>query len=194
MKISILNSKTLSTLALGLALLLSACSKSGEQTSAQKTEVQASSATSNSQAANNKKNFADAPDFTLTRMNGDPFTLSNHKGQVVVLNVWATWCPPCRKEIPGFIDIQKQMRDKGVLFVGVSVDKKGWKVVRPFAKKLGINYPIVVDDGTINLKYGPFRGIPTTFIINKKGKVEYMTTGLINQKALQPVLDKLASR
>jgi len=194
MKISILNSKNLSILALGLALLLSACSKSNKQEAVRKNEARVASTNANSQAASDKKDLADAPDFTLTRMNGEPFTLSKHKGQVIILNVWATWCPPCRKEIPGFIKIQKQMRDKGVLFVGVSVDKKGWKVVRPFAQKLGINYPIVVDDGTINLKYGPFRGIPTTFIINKKGKVEYMATGLINQKALQPVLDKLASR
>jgi cytochrome c biogenesis protein CcmG/thiol:disulfide interchange protein DsbE len=136
----------------------------------------------------------DAPDFTLKRMNGKPFTLSDHKGQVIVLNVWATWCPPCRKEIPGFIKIQKEMRDKGVLFVGVSLDKKGWKAVRPFAKKYGINYPIMVDDGTVNSKYGPFRGIPTTFIITKKGKVAYGAAGMINTDALKPVLEKLANR
>lgn len=194
MKIPILNSKNLSLFVLSLALLFSACSKTVPRESTPKTDARAASATTQSQPTNNQKNFADAPDFTLKRMNGKLFTLSDHKGQVVILNVWATWCPPCRKEIPGFIDIQKQMRDKSVLFVGVSVDEKGWKVVRPFAKKLGINYPIVVDDGTVRLKYGPLRGIPTTFIINKKGKVEYMATGLINQKALQPVLDKLASR
>jgi len=139
-----------------------------------------------------KKKLKNAPDFTLTDRKGNKFTLSDHKGQVVVLNFWATWCPPCRHEIPDFIKIQKQLRDKGVLFVGVSVDRNGWKVVRPFAKKFGINYPIVVDNGSVTQKYGPFRGIPTTFIINKKGKIRYAVTGMINGKALKPVLKKMA--
>lgn len=126
-------------------------------------------------------------------MSGEPFTLSDHEGKVVVLNVWATWCPPCRKEIPDFIEIQEEMREE-VLFVGVSVDKEGWEVVRPFAKEYDINYPLVVDDGTINRKYGPFRGIPTTFIINKKGKVEFVAPGMVSKSDIKPALEELASR
>jgi cytochrome c biogenesis protein CcmG/thiol:disulfide interchange protein DsbE len=147
-----------------------------------------------SKADTSKQKLMDAPNFTLKKKDGTSFTLSKHKGQVVILNIWATWCPPCRKEIPDFIKIQKKMRDEGILFVGVSVDRKGWPAVRPFAKKYGINYPIMVDDGTVRSKYGPFRGIPTTFIINKKGKVAYAAVGMINTNALQPVLEKLANR
>jgi cytochrome c biogenesis protein CcmG/thiol:disulfide interchange protein DsbE len=154
----------------------------------------AQKATYTSKADTNKQKLMDAPDFTLKKEDGSSFTLSKHKGQVVILNIWATWCPPCREEIPDFVKIQKKMKDEGILFVGVSVDKKGWSAVRPFAKKYGINYPIMVDDGTVRSKYGPFRGIPTTFIINKEGKVAYAAVGMINTNALQPVLEKLAKR
>ena len=172
-------------------LLFTACSddKSGFQPESTPAQAGVSSSSSTGE-----QELKDAPDFTLDNMDGDPFTLSEHEGQVVVLNVWATWCPPCRKEIPDFIDIQKEMREDDVLFVGISVDKEGWEVVRPFAREYGINYPLVVDDGTINQKYGPFHGIPTTFIVNKKGKVEYVAPGMINREVLQPVLEKLASR
>lgn len=182
--------KTLLIVTVSLSLFLSACSNSGNRQPQQTSN--ASSAVPGETADNGQK-LKDAPDFTLNNRKGKPFTLSEHEGKVVVLNIWATWCPPCREEIPDFMEIQKKMRDN-VLFVGVSVDKEGWEVVRPFAKKYDINYPIVVDDGTVRQKYGPFRGIPTTFIINKMGKVEYVAPGMIQKQKLQPILKKLASR
>ena len=185
--------KSLFILTVGCTLLFSACDSGGKQTT-KSSNASVGSTSAPGETADNGQKLKDAPDFTLNNMNGNPFTLSNHEGKVVVLNIWATWCPPCRKEIPDFIDIQKEMRDEEVLFVGVSVDQEGWEVVKPFAKKYGINYPLVVDDGTINRKYGPFRGIPTTFIINKKGKVEYVAPGMINKQKLKPILKKLASR
>jgi cytochrome c biogenesis protein CcmG/thiol:disulfide interchange protein DsbE len=158
-----------------------------------------STKSSASAADTSKEKSPNAPDFTLKDRKGKDFTLSDHKGQIIVLNFWATWCPPCRQEIPGFVKIQKKLRDKGILFVGVSLDKitrnqKGWKAVRSFAKQYGINYPIVLDDGSVAREYGPFRGIPTTFIINKKGKVKYAVTGMINGDALQSVLEKMAKQ
>jgi cytochrome c biogenesis protein CcmG/thiol:disulfide interchange protein DsbE len=189
MKYSTIKEKTLFTAIIAIAIFFTACSNSNSQNKSKSSQAQAANT-----SATGSKELKDAPDFTLNNMDGEPFTLSEHRGKVVVLNIWATWCPPCRKEIPDFIEIQKKMRDDGVLFVGVSVDREGWEVVKPFAKKYGINYQLVVDDGTINQKYGPFRGIPTTFIINKKGKVEYVAPGMINREALQPVLEKLANR
>lgn len=148
-------------------------------------------ATSQADTARELKN---APDFTLKKMDGEPFTLSDHEGKVVVLNIWATWCGPCRKEIPDFIEIQEEMRSDDVLFVGVSLDEEGWDVVRPFAEKYEINYPLVIDDGSVFDGYGPFRGIPMTYIINKKGKIEYVAPGMADVKLLTPVLEKLANR
>ena len=131
-----------------------------------------------------------APDFQLTDMHGEDFILSDHHGKVVVLNIWATWCPPCREEIPYFISLQEEMRDDAI-FVGVSVDEEGWEVVEPFAKEFGINYPLVVDNGTISDKYGPFRGIPATFFINREGEVAYMAPGMIPEQMIRAILEEL---
>lgn len=173
------------------SLFMASCAKANTNKSSQPSQPPE---TSTNTAGQDTTKLPDAPDFTLKKMDGDSFTLSEHEGQVIVLNIWATWCPPCREEIPDFINLQKQLRDKGILFAGVSVDRKGWEAVRPFVKKYGINYPIMVDNGTVLRQYGPLRGIPTTFIINKKGKVEYATIGMLNKKALKPVLIKLANR
>lgn len=144
--------------------------------------------------ADTTKEYKEAPDFSLKTMKGETFTLSDHEGKVVVINIWATWCGPCRKEIPEFIKMQRDMRDQGVLFVGVSVDEEGWEAVRPYAQKMDINYPVVIDDGSVFEGYGPFRLIPTSYIINKKGQVEYVVPGMINEEKLKPILEKLASR
>lgn len=138
--------------------------------------------------------LTDAPDFTLTTMEGEPFSISEHKGKVIVLNIWATWCPPCREEIPEFVEMQDEMRDDGVLFVGVSMDESGWDVVRPFANDYNVNYPLVVDDGTVSANYGPFPGLPTTFIINKEGQVEHAAPGMVTKAMLEPILQELATR
>lgn len=138
--------------------------------------------------------FPEAPDFTLESMEGENFTLSDYHGQVIVLNIWATWCPPCREEIPHFIEMQDELREDGVLFVGVSIDEEGWEVVRPFAEEFRINYPLVVDDGSIAASYGPFYGIPMSFLINRKGEVEHVAPGMVTKEILQPILVELASR
>lgn len=140
------------------------------------------------------REYKEAPDFTLKTMDGESFSLSDHEGKVVVINIWATWCGPCRREIPDFIKMQREMRDKGVLFVGVSIDEEGWKAVRPYAEKMDINYPIVVDDGSVFEGYGPFRLIPTSYIINKRGQIEYVAPGMMTERKLKPILKKLASR
>lgn len=140
------------------------------------------------------KEYKEAPDFTLQTMDGESFTLSDHEGKVMVINIWATWCSPCRQEIPDFIKMQKEMRDQGVLFVGVSIDEEGWEAVRPYAKKMDINYPVVVDDGSVFDGYGPFRLIPTSYIINKRGQIEYVAPGMMTEQKLKPILEKLANR
>lgn len=171
------------------SLFMIACSQ-------ERTDAQAQTMASNTTAtapADDKKELKEAPNFTLEMMNGEMFTLNEHEGQVIVLNFWATWCPPCRKEIPHFIEIQENMRDEGVLFVGVSLDRQGWEVVEPFVKRYGINYPVMLADRDIYRKYGPFRGIPTTFIINQKGKVAYVALGMIRKNLLKSILTELTS-
>ncbi|MCW9708688.1 TlpA disulfide reductase family protein [Fodinibius salsisoli] len=168
-----------------VSLLLIACSPS---------ESKQTNTTALSVPADTTKEYMDAPDFTLNTMSGDPFTLSDHEGKVVVINIWATWCAPCRKEIPDFMKMQREMRDQGVLFLGVSIDEEGWDAVRPYAQKMDINYPVVVDDGSVFDGYGPFRLIPTSYIINKRGQVEYVAPGMMTERKLKPILEKLANR
>lgn len=132
-----------------------------------------------------------APDFELPTGSGEPFRLSDHRGEVVVLNLWATWCPPCRHEIPDFIGLQDEYRDDGLTVVGVSLDEDGWDAVRPFAEEMGISYAIAVDDGTVDGLYGPTVSLPTTFVIDRDGNVAHYIPGMILRDDLEPLLRPL---
>ena len=135
-----------------------------------------------------------APDFTLEQMNGETFQLSEHRGDIVVVNFWATWCPPCRKEIPGFITLQNKLGEKGVTFVGVSLDEKGFDVVRPYAEKMGINYPLVVGGDSLTRKYGGVRALPTTFVVGPAGTIQYARPGFLPETVLRKQLQPLLAR
>ena len=90
-----------------------------------------------------EKNYLSAPDFTLTDLSGNEISLSSLSGKVVFLNFWATWCPPCKKEIPGFIEIYEKHKDQGMVIVGISLDKTGTDSVRDFVGKVKITYPVL---------------------------------------------------
>lgn len=181
-------------IAVGFMVFNSACSNSNNQESQQTANASVASTSAPGETADNGQKLKDAPDFTLKNRDGEPFTLSEQEGKVVVLNFWATWCAPCRKEIPDFMELHKELKDDDVLFAGISLDEEGWEKVRPYAKDMGINYPIMVDNGRVSRDYGPIRAIPTTFIINKKGKVEYVAPGMLTKEKLKPILEKLAAR
>lgn len=134
---------------------------------------------------------AKAQDFTVTLVNGEQFTLSEQKGKVVLLNIWATWCAPCHTETPEFVELYSEYKDEGLQILGVSIDKQGKAVVRPFMEKYDVNYPMVIDDGTIMDKYGPTMGIPTTYIIGQDGNLKYFAVGALTRKELEPRLKKL---
>ena len=110
-----------------------------------------------------------APDFTLQSIDGKATSLSEFKGKVVILDFFASWCPPCRQEIPDFIELQKAYGDKGFVMVGVSLVNMDES--KAFAAQQGINYPVVVDDGKVSNLYGPIRSIPTTFVLDKDLKI-----------------------
>jgi peroxiredoxin len=110
-----------------------------------------------------------APAFTLTDLSGKPVSLADFHGKVVVLDFWATWCPPCRREIPDFIDLQKEYGPQGVQVVGIALDEPD--KVQAFARQNGMNYPVLLGSDEISLRYGGIEGIPTTFIIDKSGKI-----------------------
>lgn len=137
------------------------------------------------------KQEAKAQDFKIELTNGESFQLSDQQGKIVLMNIWATWCAPCHDETPDFVDLYEQYKDQGLVILGVSIDEQGISVVKPFMEKYNVNYPMVIDDGTIMDKYGPTMGIPTTYIIDKKGNLQYFATGALTQKELEPKLVKL---
>ena len=132
-----------------------------------------------------------APDFSLKQMNGETFRLSDHRGEVVVVNFWATWCPPCRMEIPGFIKLQKELRDRGLTFVGISLDEGGFDTVRPYAQEMKINYPLVLGRASVVQKYGGVRGLPTTFVVDPEGRIAFARSGFLSEKQLRETLEPL---
>jgi cytochrome c biogenesis protein CcmG/thiol:disulfide interchange protein DsbE len=116
-----------------------------------------------------------APDFTLKGIDGKNVTLSELKGKVVILDFFASWCPPCKQEIPDFIKLQDEYGSKGFVMIGVSLVNE--QETKNFAEQYGINYPVVVDDGKVSVAYGPVRSIPTTYIIDKDLKVAKLYIG-----------------
>ena len=114
---------------------------------------------------------AQAPAWELNDTDGKPVKSSDFAGKVVILDFWATWCPPCEAEIPGFVELQKKYGDKGLVIVGVSLDEQGPAVVKPFMQQFGVNYPIVMGDEKIVEDFGGVTAIPTTFIIDKAGNI-----------------------
>ena len=108
--------------------------------------------------------------------------LSDFRGKIVILDFWATWCPPCRKGIPDLISIKNEFKDKGVEIIGISLDEftknTKFKVI-PFMKEFNINYPIVYGDINVTQQYGGIRSIPTSFVIDKNGKVISSYVGLV---------------
>ena len=126
-----------------------------------------------------------APNWQLRDINGEPISLADFKGKVVILDFWATWCPPCRQEIPGFVTLQRKYQDKGLVIIGVSLDKQGPSVVKPFMRELGMNYRVVMGDEKIVSDYGGIEAIPTTFIIDRQGKVVTVHQGFTDKATFE---------
>ena len=119
-----------------------------------------------------------APDFTLTDLKGNPVKLSDLRGKAVVLNFWATWCPPCKEEIPWFVQMQKQYGPQGLQVVGVSMDDDGdQQAVAKFASENGVNYPVLIGKEAVARLYGGIEYLPTTFYIDRNGVVRERVFG-----------------
>lgn len=134
---------------------------------------------------------ATATDFTVTLLDGETFRLSEQKGRVVLMNIWATWCGPCLDETPDLVELYEEYREQGLTILGVSIDEQGRSVVEPFMEKFDVTYPMFIDDGTVMEKYGPTMGIPTTYIIDKQGDLRYFAVGALTKKELEPRLKEL---
>ncbi len=131
--------------------------------------------------------------FSLPNLDGKEIRITDYIGKVVVVDFWATWCGPCRMEIPDFIQLQTELGSKGFAMLGVSLDQAGPAVVRRFVSDNGINYPIVMGDEDVVQKYGNIEIIPTTFIIDKKGIIRAHFMGLRPKEVFEAEVKKLLS-
>jgi thiol-disulfide isomerase/thioredoxin len=126
-----------------------------------------------------------APGWQLRDVNGKQVDLADFKGKLVILDFWATWCPPCRAEIPGLVALQKKYADKGLVIIGVSLDRQGPGIVKAFMHQLGMNYRVVMGDEKIVSEYGGIEAIPTTFIIDRQGKVVTIREGFTDNATFE---------
>lgn len=132
-----------------------------------------------------------APDFALRDLNGHVRSLRDYRGRVLILNFWATWCRPCKMEIPDFIALQESYRSKGVRFVGVSVDEPGQEaMLRSFVRGQGINYDVLLADENITALYGGIQSIPTTFVIGADGAIRATFSGLQSKEVWAKQIEK----
>jgi cytochrome c biogenesis protein CcmG/thiol:disulfide interchange protein DsbE len=119
------------------------------------------------------KNRKPAADFTLRDANGTAVKLSDYRGKVVLLNFWATWCGPCTLEIPWFIEFEQQYKTQGFAVIGVSMDEEGWNAIKPYMAAHKMNYRVLLGDDSVSQLYGGVESLPTTFLIDRKGRVAF---------------------
>lgn len=133
-----------------------------------------------------------APPIKVVTTSGQPVTLANYKGYVLVMDFFATWCPPCRDSIPHFIDLNHRYGKQGLQILGMSVDDGGDKVVREFIAEKRINYPVALANDEIQADYG-LRSVPVIFIINKKGIVAEKYLGYTEEigRSMEALIKKL---
>ena len=131
-------------------------------------------------------------DFTLRDIDGNQVNLTDLKGNVILLNFWATWCGPCKIEIPWFVEFQRRYKDDGLVVLGFSVDDTP-EQIRPFAAEFQVNYPMLVGLGREDFQeaYGPVWGLPVTFFIDREGTLCRTHMGIATQDAFQRDIDAL---
>jgi peroxiredoxin len=133
-----------------------------------------------------------APSFARKTLAGDSIRLADWRGHVVIVNFWATWCAPCREEIPGLIQLHEALHEQGVRIVGISVDDEGASVVRPYAEDMGISYPLVLDpDMTVARAYGGHYALPTTFVLDREGQIRQRLMRAVTPQELRTFIEPL---
>ncbi len=127
-----------------------------------------------------------APGFALPDMDGGTATLADYTGRVLLLNFWATWCLPCRAEMPWFVEFQTAFEDDGFAVLGVSVDEPGRDIVEPFLERSPVNYRIALADTVDRLApFGPKNVLPTTWLVDRQGRIAAEHIGLVSREAIE---------
>lgn len=132
-----------------------------------------------------------APEMTVELLDGTLVSLSELRGRVVLLNFWATWCPPCRLEMPGFQDVWEDYRDRGVVILGLSVDRGDRGMVERWVRDRDITYPIAFPTGAVVRAYGGANVLPTSLLINREGRIVRRVEGFYAEPTLRGALNRL---
>jgi peroxiredoxin len=131
-----------------------------------------------------------APDFILQDSAGHNIRLSDYRGKNVLVNFWATWCPPCKAEIPLLEEVERDYSNQGLVVIGVSMDESGWSSVRPFMGAMKINYPVVLGSEALSGQYGVI-GLPTTFLIDREGRIAVTHPGVLSKSDVDNKITQL---
>jgi peroxiredoxin len=170
---------------LGLLLALSACGTDDDPSPTDLSQPDQSAAASKTY----ETDPAPAPDVPMETMDGQTLNLADQSGKVVLVNFWATWCGPCRREIPDLVDLYSDLRDDGLVIVGIAVDQEGAEVVEPFVNEQEINYPIVLDpEQSLETHFDAMYGLPTTYVVNPEGKIVKRVLGIFPVEEMRPKL------
>lgn len=132
-----------------------------------------------------------APDFSLNTTSGKTVHLSDFRGKAVVLNFWATWCGPCKIEMPWFVDLQKKYEAQGLQIVGVAMDDSSKEDIDKFVQEMSVNYPIVIGKEQTADQYGGLPALPTTLYIDRDGKVVDRVIGLRGRAEIEETIQKI---
>ncbi len=131
------------------------------------------------------------PEFSLRDLDGKTHTNADIEGKVVLLNFWATWCGPCKIEMPWFVDFQRKYKDRGFTVLAVSLDEDGWDPVREFAEKMEFNFPVLLGDDAVSDAFGGIMVLPTTLIVNQAGKIVFTHQGLVAKATYEEEIEVL---
>ncbi len=131
-----------------------------------------------------------APGFELPALDGRPIRLSGYRGKAVLLNFWATWCGPCKIEMPWFVELQKRYKSRGLQVIGVTLDTDNIRGVTKFAKQMGVNYPIAIGSDTVSDLYGGVEALPSSFYIDRNGRIIQQVSGLISYDEIERSIRK----
>jgi peroxiredoxin len=132
-----------------------------------------------------------APDFALPDADGNTAQIADYQGKVVLVNFWATWCVPCKEEIPWLIEFERTFKEQGFAVIGISLDEKGFDVARPYMQKMGMNYRVAIGDDRTAYKYGNVESLPVTFLIDRQRRVAAIHFGLVSKKKIAEEIRKL---
>jgi thiol-disulfide isomerase/thioredoxin len=148
---------------------------------------------SNGAGAGVAKQSAPAPDFTLDSLEGKSMRLSDLRGKAVLLNFWATWCGPCKIEMPWFVELQNQYGSQGLQIVGVAMDDASKEDIAKFAKEMGVNYPVLIGKEAVGDAYGGVPALPESFFIGRDGKIVDKIIGLRGKSEIEDSIKKALS-